>query len=127
MSKQHILACVTVQKACEKMIVEGAKLAREIDGKLIVLHVSPSGEDMLGYPAIGEALEYLYRISSLHDAEMSVIRATDVVDAIVKFAKKRHVSVILTGASNKESGRNIALELTNQLPGMIFQTIYSEE
>ena len=127
MSGQIVMACVTVQRACEKMIVAGAKLAKDINGELLVLHVSPSGQHMLGYPVEGEAMEYLYRISSLHDAEMTVLRAEDVVDAIVKFAKKRDVSFILTGAPNKLSSRNVALELMNQLPGTIFQTIYADE
>lgn len=127
MSEFRVLACVTVQRACEKMIVEGAKLARDMGGELIVLHVAQTGKDMLGYPVEGEALEYLYHISSEHQAEMTVLRATDVVDAIVQFVKKRDIAVVLTGSSSRKGGRNIALELTAQLPGVIFQTVYGDD
>ena len=124
---QRILACVTVQRACEKMILAGAKLAKEVDGQLCVLHVAREGQDLLGYPVEGEAMEYLYRICTEHNAEMTVLRAKDVVDAIAKFAIKKEISVILIGAAKKDSDRNIAQSLTSKLPGMIFRPIYADE
>ena len=128
MKEFRVLACVTVQRSCEKMIVEGAKLARDMGGELIVLHVAQAGQDMLGYAVEGDAMEYLYRISSEHDAEMSVLRATDIVDAITQFVKKKDITVVLTGAPNKRGGgRNISAELMTQLPGVMFQTLYSDE
>lgn len=127
MSENRILACVTVQRSCERMIVEGAKLAKELSGELIVLHVAPTGQDMLGYRVEGDAMEFLYQLASEYDAEMVVLRAKDVVETIVQFAKKREITVVLTGAPNRKGGRNIALELTSQLPGMIFRTIYGDD
>ena len=124
----RVLACVTVQRSCKKMIVEGAKLARDMGGELVVLHVAQRGQNMLGYDVEGDALEYLYGISSEYGAEMTVLRADDVVDAITQFVKKRDISVVLTGAPNKQSpGRNIGAELTAQLPGVIFQMVYGDD
>lgn len=121
----HILACVTVQKSCEKMIVEGAKLARDMQGALTVLHVAPQGADMLGYPLEGDAMEYLYKISSEHGAVMTVMRSGDVVETIAQFVRKNGVNVVLMGAPSRKGGRNIMLELQLRLPDVMFQTVFA--
>lgn len=121
----RILACVTVQKSCEKMIVEGAKLARDMSGELMVLHVAPMGADMLGYPVEGDAMEYLYEISSEHDATMTVMRSGDVVETIAQFVRKNGVNAVLMGAPSKKGGRNLMMEMQLRLPDVIFQTVYA--
>ncbi|MDL2206026.1 universal stress protein [Eubacteriales bacterium OttesenSCG-928-N13] len=127
MNTLRILACVTGQKSCERLIVEGAKMADAMNAELSVLHVAAAGTSLLGYPLEGDAMEYLYKISSEHGADMTMIRSDDVIEAIARFAIKNEINIILMGAARKKSGRNIALELQVRLPGVEFQTIYADE
>lgn len=126
MTVYHILACVTVQKSCERLIFEGAKLARDMQGELSVLHVAQQGASMLGYPVEGDAMDYLYKICSEHGADMTVMRSDDVVETITQFVRKRGVTVVLMGAPSKKGGRNIPMELSLRLPDVIFQTVYDD-
>ena len=125
MNTLRILACVTGQKSCERLIVEGAKIAKDMNGELSVLHVAASGASMLGYPVEGDAMEYLYKISSEHGADMTVMRSDDVVDTITQFARKQGIAIILMGAGHHKGGRNIAMELQLRLPEVMFQTVYA--
>ena len=54
-----VLVCVTGQKNCERLIVAGARIAREENLPLNVLHVVHSGGSVLGFVNEPEALEYL--------------------------------------------------------------------
>lgn len=125
MNTLRILACVTGQKSCERLIVEGAKIAKDMSGELSVLHVTAAGASILGYPLEGDAMEYLYKISSEHGADMTVMRSDDVVETIAQFARKQGIAIILMGAGQKRSGRNIAMELQMRLPEVMFQTVYA--
>lgn len=127
MSLYHVLACVTGQKSCEKLIVEGARIAREMGGELSVLHVATKTGSMLGYPVEGDAIEYLYQISSENGADMTVMRASDVVEAIVDFVKKKGVTIVLMGAGKRGTGGDFAYQLSARLPDVIFQTAQSYE
>ena len=127
MSQYHVLACVTVQKSCEKMILEGAKITRDMDGELSVLHVAAKAGDMLGYSLEGDAMEYLYKICSENGAAMTVVRSDDVIESIVSFVKKHGVTIALMGASRAKGGRDFSYELSARLPDVIFQTVDTYE
>lgn len=127
MSLYHVLVCVTVQKSCERMIREGFKLAKDMEGELSVLHVAKKDGDMLGYTLEGDALEYLYKISSESGAAMTVIRSDDVIGSIADFVKKQGVSIVLMGASRGQGGRDFCRELSARLPDVILQTVPAYE
>ncbi len=127
MSVYHVLVCVTGQKSCERQIREGAKIAKDMGGELSVLHVAPMGAGMLGYPVEGDAMEYLYKISSEYGADMTVMRSDDVVSSIVSFVHKAGVTIVLMGASKRKGGRDFGYELQARLPGVLFQTVSADE
>ncbi len=127
MEALHVLVCVTGQKTCERLITEGDRLAKELGAELSVVHVARQGAGLLGGDvAEAEALEYLFRISTEHGADMAVIRSSEVVSTLVSHAQKTHASLMVLGSPRK-SRRDITQELRTHLPDMEFQIIYSEE
>lgn len=99
MDRNHVLVCVTRQKTCERLIIEGHNLADELNAALSVLHVAKPGINFLGNPIEGDALEYLYKISSEHGADMTLLRADDVLGAISAHADKLQANCVVMGRS----------------------------
>lgn len=127
MENVHVVVCVTGQKTCERLIREGAQLAREEHGRLSVVHVAKPGLNVLGNPSEGEALEYLYRISSEHGADMTMIRAENVVDTLVEFAQKNQANVFVMGRPERKGGRDISYELKSRLPDVELRVLFTGE
>lgn len=117
------MVCVTVQKNCERLIREGAALAG--DTHLHVVHVARSGEALLGAGNDSEALEYLYRISREYSASMDVLRADDVMQTIVKFAKDNKIECIVMGSAGKQSNQDFSGTLRAKLPGVALVVVTS--
>ena len=112
-SAAQVLVCVTRQKACEQLIRVGARLAREGDMGLMVVHVAPFGENILGNPQEGEALDYLFTIAKQYGAAMQMLRSDHVVSALQRFALENHVATIVMGASRGDN--TLIAELTRAL------------
>ncbi len=127
MENMHVLVCVTGQKSCERLIVEGARLAAEHGGELSVLHVATQGAAMLGYTVEGDALEYLYKISCDHGADMTVVRSDAPAETIAAQVRKKQVSVVVMGQPRNRGGRDFMAELRVHLPDVQFHVVYSEE
>jgi len=121
----QVLVCVTVQKSCEQLIEYGARIAREQGAGLTVLHVAGLNDSFLGNPAEGEALEYLYKISSAHGAEMTVRRASDVIGEIVSFARAAGATAIVMGQS-RHSGRDMPGQLRALIPEADVRVLYPQ-
>lgn len=122
-----MLVCVTVQKSCERLIQSGAKLAQEQDALLSVLHVAKPGASFLGNPAEGDALEYLYQITTEYGADMTLLRSEDVVRAIAGHAKKVGATLIVMGQPGRRGRQEIAEELRFHLPEAQIHTVYAQE
>ncbi|MGI6172531.1 MAG: universal stress protein [Christensenellales bacterium] len=123
----RVLVCVTGQKSCEKLIEEGCKAAKELGCALSVLHVAKPGTSFLGNPVEGEAIEYLYTVSSEYGAEMTVLRADDIVGTIVQYARKNEAIMVVVGRSARPGVRDFAKELALRLPEAEIQAVFAEE
>ncbi len=95
---QNVLACVTKQKTCERLI-EAASQRRASQGSLHVLHVAKSSWNILDNTRESEALEYLFKITKAYDAEMTMLREDDISKTIADFAIKHNIGLIVLGAS----------------------------
>ena len=115
-----VLVCVTGQKSCERLIVAGAKIAREENVRLNVLHVVRTGGSVLGFVNEPEALEYLLTVSVENGASMYVRRADDVVSAIEYAAKNEGCTTLVAGRAANYSGHDLLDELKLRLPGVRF-------
>lgn len=105
MSKiKNILVCVTQQKNCERLIMTGYEKINKEKDKLFVLNVVNENDKFLQTTSDGDALEYLFGVSSEAGANLTVIRAKDVIDAMGEFAKENKITHMLLGASPHGGG-----------------------
>lgn len=118
-----VLVCVTGQRSCERLIVAGARIAREENVILNVLHVVRTDGSVLGFVNEPEALEYLLRVSVENGASMYVRRSDDVIGAIEYAAKNENARVIVAGRAANYSGHDMLDELKLRLPGVRFEII----
>ena len=127
MEALHVLVCVTGQKTCEKLITEGHRIAGEQGAELSVVHVARQGAGLLGGDiAEAEALEYLFKISSEHGADMTVIRSNEAVETLAAHARKVRATTMVLGAPRK-TRRDFARDLREHIPEIEFQTVCTEE
>lgn len=127
MEKKHVLVCVTGQKTCERLIAEGDRLAEELEAELSVVHVARQGMGLLGGAiAEAEALEYLFKVSSEHGADMTVIRSDQVVETLANHAHKVNAGVMVLGSSRR-TDRDVTKDMKARMPEMEFKIVYTEE
>lgn len=127
MEMKHVLVCVTGQKTCERLIAEGRRLADERSAELSVVHVARQGMGFLGgVIAEAEALEYLFKVSSEHGADMMVIRSESVVETLAAHARKVNAGVMVLGAP-RQTDRDVTKDLKAHMPEMEFAIVYTEE
>lgn len=116
------MVCVTVQRTCEQLIHAGVEMAQ--GAELHVVHVAPTGARLLGQGNDAEALEYLFRIARGVGAEMSMLRADDVIETIAAFAEQNGVECIVLGAADKRrGGKDFSAMLRLRLPNVTIRVI----
>lgn len=121
MDKNHrIMICVTRQRTCERLIQKGKDLVSRIGGELFVVHAIKPGENYLGNPNEGEALEYLFQVSKEVGAEMNVLRSKNVIKTLVNFAKEQQITTMILGPAPEAEPNNIITELQHLLPSIQF-------
>lgn len=123
MSSRNIMVCVTQQKTCERLIMDGYNLQKWENDKLFIIHVVNEKDKFLNNSDDGEALEYLFNVSKKVGADLTVLRSKDVTKAMADFANKNEITHILMGASPDGNGienHNIALKLKKMLPFVEF-------
>jgi len=122
-----VLVCVTGQKTCERLIREGALIAGQLEGKVSVVHAAPKGAAILGNDREGEALEYLFRAADEVDADMTVLRAGDVMDTLIAFARERQADCIVVGTAPGKDGDAFARRLRVSLPNVEVRSVFAHE
>ena len=114
-----VMVCVTRQKTCERLIKVGRNISIKREGDLKVVHVAKIGDNFLGNPDEGEAVEYLFQRSKTVGAEMTVLRADDTIGTIVEYAKKNNIDVIILGEGpSSKDDENIIKQIERRLPGV---------
>lgn len=93
-NKPSILACVTGQYDCDRIIETAAAIAEEQECELRVLSVLRPTED---YSKTADVLEYLHRVSKANGADMTVIFSAYAPAAAAQFVNDNNVSRIVTG------------------------------
>lgn len=120
MSKlKNIMVCVTQQKNCERLIMAGYEQVKNDDDKLFVINVVNQEDKFLNISNDGHALEYLFGVSNEVGANLTVIRAENVIGAMGNFAKRQKITHVVLGASPHGGGINdhpIAKRLREIIP-----------
>lgn len=105
--RNNIMVCVTMQLTCKRLIEKGKELQKELGGQLFVVHVAKDGDNFLGNPSEGEAIDYLYNVTKDVGAQMSVLRAENVEGTICSFAKENNVGTLVLGSPRGENSNFI--------------------
>lgn len=116
---KNIMVCVTQQKTCERLIMNGYNEINSDDDKLFIMHVVSEKDKFLNNSCDGEALEYLFEVSKKVGADLTVLRAKEVIKAISDFAMKNKITHVIMGASpdgEDVDDHSVALKLKNTLP-----------
>ncbi len=120
MNIDNVLVCVTQQKTCERLILNGSDLVKN-NGNLYVIHVVEEGERFLNQKTDGEALEYLFGVSKNSGANLTVLKSNDMVKTIENFAKDHKINKIVIGKPKEsKKGKNIVSSLKKALPNVEF-------
>ncbi len=89
-----VLACVTMQFECDRIIKVAKQIADDTDCELKVLSVLKPTHD---YTEKAWQIEYLYMVSKEVDADMTVLFDENADKAAANFAKKCNAQRIVTG------------------------------
>lgn len=123
MNNTNVMVCVTQQKTCERLILNGYKLLQSENDKLFVVHVVNEKGMFLDNTNDGESLEYLFNVSKKVGADLTVLRSKDVMETIVDFAKDNEITHIVIGARPENDiiyNLGFGLQLQESLPGIEF-------
>ena len=123
MNNTNVMVCVTQQKTCERLILNGYKLLQLENDKLSVVHVVNEKGMFLDNTNDGESLEYLFNVSKKVGADLTVLRSKDVMETIVDFAKDNEITHIVIGARPENDiiyNLGFGLQLQESLPGIEF-------
>ena len=93
-NKPSILACVTGQFDCDRIIETAAELAAERECELRVLTVLPP---MADYSPVSYQLEYLNFVAKENGADMTVIFSAYDPAAAAQFVTENNIDRIVTG------------------------------
>ncbi len=122
----NIMVCVTGQRTCDKLIARGMELKeRRENADIQVVHCVETGRYFMGSPFEGDAVEYLFTAAQLAGAELILLRADDVEDALVNYAETKHINTIIMGASPSNGNDNETMEvkLQRRLPQVEFDIV----
>lgn len=112
----NVLACVTQQKSCERLIHKAATLKAE-NGTLYVIHVSKQKWNFLDNTRDGEAMEYLFSVCKPYGADLTVLNSDRVAETIAQFAQHYQVELIVIGETPEGQSNEFARKLQNLLEG----------
>ncbi len=123
--QQSIMVCVTGQRSCDRLIDRGVERSGD-SIPIHIVHCVETGRNFLGSPYEADAIEYLFTAAQLAGAELTLLRADDVDDALVDYAKENGVTLLVMGAAsarNRNNGENIAMRLQRRLPEVEFDIL----
>ena len=85
-SSGGVMVCVTGQRSCERLINHGAKRKKD-DQKLFIVHCVQTGHNFMNTTFEADAIEYLFTCALLVNAELTILRADSVMDALVEIGR----------------------------------------
>lgn len=115
--QKSTVVCVTSQLQCERLIRAGRSIANLSDTQLLVVNVS--APDFTRQD--GEALEYLFRISKEHEAQMTVLYSDEAFKTLIDYIKKNTAVNVVTGMP--QQGVSGLYKMWEKLKGVSFFTV----
>ncbi len=97
----NVMVCVTQQKSCERLILEGQRKLEIGKSELYIIHVASKKNRFLNSDVEVEALDYLYDKAQEIGANLTVIRANNVLETLLNLVHKNRIKHIIMGTSGK--------------------------
>ena len=113
-NQPSVVACVTSQYECDRIIETAGQLAAEFDCELHVLSVLMPTEN---YGLICDQLEYLTYVSKKAGADMTIIFSSDAPKAAAKFVRENNALQIVTGMHDG-GGESFLVRFNQLLPNL---------
>ncbi len=118
----NIMGCVRGPGTCDQLSARGWECRGEAE--IHVVHCVETGRNFMGTPFEGDAVEYLFTAAQLAGAELILLRADNVDDALVEYAEKNGIDMIIMGSSPvKLDHETIVTRLQRRLPNVEFDII----
>lgn len=112
------MVCVTQQKTCDRLIKHGRDYLGDANGELFIIHVAHSAFNFLNKTREGDALEYLYEKALEYGANLTVVKADNVLDTLVDLIKKNKITHVILGESGEvQNSNNILVKLEQKIFG----------
>ena len=113
-NQPSVVACVTSQYECDRIIETAEQLAAEYDCELHVLSVLMPTEN---YGLISDQLEYPNRASKKAGADMTIIFSSDAPKAAARFVRENNALQIVTGIHDG-GGESFLVRFNQLLPDL---------
>ena len=120
--KPSVLACVTDQHECDRIIKTAEQVALSEGCELRVLSIL---KPMTDYTVISDEIEYLNSVAREAGADMTILFHDNAPKICAEFAKQNHVQRIVTGMH--DGGKESFLVMFNKYAPNISITMVSEE
>lgn len=120
--KPSVLACVTIQYDCDRIIRTARQIADDCGCELRVLSVLKPTSN---YSHVSDQIEYLYLVSKEAGADMTVLFQNDAPKATADFVKENNVQRIVTGMH--DGGDNSFLVMFNELVPFVPITMVAKD
>ena len=120
--KGAVLACVTGQYECDRIIKAARRIADEQETEMRVISVVTSFKS---YTAIADRIEYLHHVSKKAGSDMTVVFAPDAPRTVSEFVHKNNITQIITGMH--DGGSDSFLVRFNRLSPDTAITMVSED
>ncbi len=111
---QCVLACVTVQKDCARLIRQGSAIAQENGAPLRVLHVSQRKNPMSSPDSAG-ILNELFSLAHEAEAEMNIVYEQDVSAAIARCAVEWGAGTLVLGPDRSGTAGRVKALLPEEI------------
>lgn len=118
---KKIMACVTIQLTCRRLIEYAAQIAARESGELFVVHVAANGAELLGNSNAGAATDYLFEATRQFGGEMTILRSGDVFVTLSEFIQAHEITTVVLGAPGKQSNdHGLLRRLMQNFPAVEF-------
>lgn len=112
--KPSVLACVTSQYDCDRIIKNAKHIADDSNCELRVLSIL---QPTCNYANISDQIEYLHLVSKEAGADMTVLFHNDAPKAAADFVKENNVKRIVTGMH--DGGDNSFIVMFNKTAPLV--------
>lgn len=120
--RSSVLACVTSQFDCDRIITTAKQIADDCGCELRVLSVLKPTSN---YTSVIDRIEYLYLVSKQSDADMTILFDSNAPKAVAEFVKNNDVERIVTGMH--DGGEESFLVKFNELAPDVSISMVSKE